>query len=449
MPEIDNLSEREREILYLVATGVSNKQIAQALNISTNTVKVHLRNIFGKIEVASRTEAAMFAVSAGLVDPSGEARFEGINGMRAGSRSEDAALPALPEPPAAPAGRRSWSPGVYLVGFVLVLVIAIYGVLALRESVSAVPASASQAAPTPPPRWQEGALVPTPRQGLAAVAYENLIYTIAGENEQGVTGALESYDPEKDSWTPLSPKPVPVTEVGAVVIGGKIYVPGGRTASGSLTDALDVYDPREDRWEKGPPLPASLSGYALAAFEGKLYLFGGWDGGSVQDTVYEFDPDEQEWSERASMRTARSFAGAAEANGKIYVFGGFDGKGPLAVNEIYQPDLDHAQAASSAWTEGPPLPEPRYGMGVASVADIIHVFGGLGVEDEPLPPLEYPPQTLTWQAFENPLDEPWSMLGLVPYGTQLYLVGGSLQGEPTGRNLVYQAIYVVSLPVIR
>jgi hypothetical protein len=41
------------------------------------------------------------------------------------------------------------------------------------------------------------------------------------------------------------------------------------------------------------------------------------------------------------------------------------------------------------------------------------------------------------------------MLGLVPYGTQLYLVGGSLQGEPTGRNLVYQAIYVVSLPVIR
>jgi hypothetical protein len=149
------------------------------------------------------------------------------------------------------------------------------------------------------------------------------------------------------------------------------------------------------------------------------------------------------------MPTARSFVGAAESNGKIYVFGGFDGEGPLAVNEIYQPDLDHDQAGAPAWTEGPPLPEPRYGMGVASVADIIHVFGGLGEGNDPLPPLEYPPQTLTWESIENPLDDPLSMLGLVPYGTQLYLLGGSERGAPSGRNLVYQAIYVVSLPVIR
>src|SRR6478672_8058246 len=61
------ISEREREILRLVATGATNQQIAHQLNISINTVKVHLRNIFGKIGVASRTEATVFAVRSGLV----------------------------------------------------------------------------------------------------------------------------------------------------------------------------------------------------------------------------------------------------------------------------------------------------------------------------------------------------------------------------------------------
>src|SRR5689334_17822587 len=61
------ISEREREILRLVATGATNQQIAYQLNISINTVKVHLRNIFGKIGVASRTEATVFAVRSGLV----------------------------------------------------------------------------------------------------------------------------------------------------------------------------------------------------------------------------------------------------------------------------------------------------------------------------------------------------------------------------------------------
>ena len=62
------LSEREIEILKFVATGASNKEIAYRLTLSENTVKVHARNIFAKIGVASRTEATLYAIRTGLVD---------------------------------------------------------------------------------------------------------------------------------------------------------------------------------------------------------------------------------------------------------------------------------------------------------------------------------------------------------------------------------------------
>jgi DNA-binding NarL/FixJ family response regulator len=60
------LTKREREVLVLVAQGLSNKEIAQSLVITNNTVKRHLKSIFEKLGVHTRAAAAAQAISAGI-----------------------------------------------------------------------------------------------------------------------------------------------------------------------------------------------------------------------------------------------------------------------------------------------------------------------------------------------------------------------------------------------
>lgn len=62
---IEPLSEREVEIVRLLAQGLTNKDIAQTLILSVRTVEAHLRSIFAKLGVRSRTEAALWAVKHG------------------------------------------------------------------------------------------------------------------------------------------------------------------------------------------------------------------------------------------------------------------------------------------------------------------------------------------------------------------------------------------------
>ena len=61
------LTQREREILALLADGFGNKQIAARLGISTNTVKTHLELLFDKLDVSTRTEAVTAAARMGLL----------------------------------------------------------------------------------------------------------------------------------------------------------------------------------------------------------------------------------------------------------------------------------------------------------------------------------------------------------------------------------------------
>lgn len=60
-PILDPLSERELEVLQWLASGVSNREISRRLYITESTVKRHVYNIFGKLNVRNRTQAALQA----------------------------------------------------------------------------------------------------------------------------------------------------------------------------------------------------------------------------------------------------------------------------------------------------------------------------------------------------------------------------------------------------
>lgn len=71
-PVEDPLSESELEVLKLVAQGMTNQEISERLGRSEWTVRTHVRNILGKLHVANRTQATLFAIREGLADPNSD-----------------------------------------------------------------------------------------------------------------------------------------------------------------------------------------------------------------------------------------------------------------------------------------------------------------------------------------------------------------------------------------
>ncbi len=434
----NELSERELEILKLVATGASNKEIAKQLVISPNTVKVHLRNIFSKIDVVSRTEATLYALKIGLIRPEMAAAPEGENLLSGAA----ATVEVQPLPWHRQTGVR-WLVGV-LIALLVMAVIWFSGGSRwfLAEGISPEEEAAASLN-----RWFELAPLPQGRSHMALERYESLIFLIAGQDQNGVSSGVWAYDLNSDTWSGRTEKPTPVRFARAALIGEKIYVPGGETPNGKLTERLEVYDPRMDSWQQSVALPLPLSEYALAAFEGRLYLFGGWTGSEVSDRLFIYDPQENTWSEGAALPEALRGAAAVAVGSKIYVLGGSDGQQIFDTAHVFYPN--RAAAGETAWEQRAPLPDGRAGLAAVALGDNIFIAGGTGPNGEDdLSVLRYNETTNTWEQVSDAPVQAGPFIGLGAFNTRIHLFGGEIDGVPADTHLAYQAIYTVVLPAV-
>jgi DNA-binding CsgD family transcriptional regulator/N-acetylneuraminic acid mutarotase len=429
------LSEREMEVIRLVADGATNRQIARALTISVNTVKIHLRNIFEKLDVQSRTEAALYAVREGWVavaPPTVEA--EAAESVEEGSVERISLAKRV----------------TFVVAALLVFVVAFFPQAGVTSPSSEVsddftnrPAARGQSAVRfEVSRWVSRAQMPTPRERLAVAVHEDKIYAIAGDTPSGVTGVVEIYNPDDNIWAIGTPKRTPVSNLAAAVVDGLIYVPGGYNSAGEVVTTTEVYDPANDTWGTRAPLPAPLCAYAIAAVDGKLFVFGGWDGDSYVASVYEYDPLEDEWTAKTAMSTARGFAAAGVVEDKIYVVGGYDGRTEFALCEEYDPAEDDGTGVP--WTIKAPMSVGRGGLGVAVVGKNLYAVGG-GWQSYLVYNERYNPDTNTWANFETPITAEWRNLGVAATEAKIYAIGG-YSGDYLSDNQEYQALFHLYLP---
>lgn len=432
------LSDRELEVMRLVALGQTNQEIGRVLDISPNTVKVHLRNIFEKLGVASRTEATLVVIREGWV------KVEGVASADEHATAESA--PGTPEEAADSVltleaekltmvrqqGARStlfWMVGA--LALVLVVAVAVAGWQLTRRPQTSLAGSEIS---TPPERWSTMPALPEARMAAAAVTYAGQLFVVGGRSRAAPVASVAIYEPEREQWRLGAAKPLPVSEARAAVLGGQLVVPGGLLANGVPTDEVEVYTPQDDRWTSVAPLPRPLARYALAAYEGRLYLFGGWDGQQVRDEILRYDPERDTWEQVARLDAPRAAAAAAELNDVLYIVGGSDeNETPLADVVLFLPRPEPTLEA------GPPLPEPEPAPALTTLAGNLYLLG----QTEQL---RYDPVEHAWTRLETPPVANWLGIALAALDPYIIVLGGSISGEPSAAAWRYQAIYHVFIP---
>jgi N-acetylneuraminic acid mutarotase len=151
------------------------------------------------------------------------------------------------------------------------------------------------------------------------------IYILGGASHSGSIAAVQKYNPISDTWSLGTPMTVARSELGAVLLNGKIYAMGGVTSGGVTTSTVEIYYPISDTWKIGPPLPEARASIAVGVRQGEIYVVGGtnnWALGNPTSTAFVFDPGTGIWSMVNPMPVPRSATRGAVISDTLYVIGG-------------------------------------------------------------------------------------------------------------------------------
>lgn len=263
------LSEREQQILVLVAQGMSNKQIALQLGISDNTVKVHLRNIFSKINVASRTEASLYAVRHGLL--------------------EVAPSSVVAPPPVVP--RRLWR--WWWVGAVVIVLLGVLGYWYTTAAV--VPTQAAT-----PTRWRQLSPLPVAVADVQLVSYRGALLAVAGQEWWRLVGV-------DARWQALASLPCRMVQ-------GRVWADGaGVWLVGCGDDGAAVWFWDGQTWQARAAWPSRASIVTLTRVDGVLWVFAGTE-------VWQQPAQADTWRRVADPPRGMQRMQVAVVDGSIYIF---------------------------------------------------------------------------------------------------------------------------------
>lgn len=419
MADNTTLTSREKEILALIAAGKSNKDIAAELFISVNTVKVHVSNIFQKIEVSSRTEAMLYSIEQGIV----ESQPINLNDEPEIVLSKWQVLQ-----------RKYW-------WFLFIFGLIVFGAILLFTVRFTNNNSAQRFQATlQSNRWQSVGEMSTNRFNHASIVVDSDLFIIGGEDETGTIDLVESFNLNSKTLGRHASKPTPVSMTTAVSLGGKIYLPGGKVDSGKGTNILEIYDPRTNIWTELARLPISVFDSGVVTYEGKIYLFGGINEGKPIADVMRYDPSTDVWTLLTPMPDNRAHPGVLVLEDKLYVIGGYNESGPTDSTIIYSPGLEETDQYE--WKKGIefPIATPIIQGIVIGSTPLILVKDSIW---------QYLPTEEKWILFDQKSEVTKDGQSVASSDVYLYATGGlDIEGKATESIVRFQVVFTLIFPIL-